>query len=59
MTMTQALGVGFISMAGVAFVAIYYGFKLRYKLNQMNSQDYREKVCREVLIENRKLKGFS
>lgn len=59
MTLVQLLAYGFVAMTTVAAAAIAYGFKLQYKINQMESQEYREQVCREVLIENRKKEGFS
>ncbi|MGT2755404.1 hypothetical protein [Streptococcus ovis] len=53
-------------MAVLVIIAIGYGFKqvkdfneLKKELDHMESRAYREQVCREVLIENRKLKGFS
>ncbi len=66
MTITQVLGCGLLAMAALVIIAVGYGFKqvqdfnaLRKELDYMESRAYREQVCREVLIENRKLKGFS
>lgn len=66
MTITQALGYGLLAMAVLVIIAIGYGFKqvqdfneLKKELDYLESRAYREQVCREVLIENRKLKGFS
>ena len=66
MTLTQALGYGLLAMAVVALIAIGYGFKLsqdfsslQHKLDLMDTEEYRDHVCAEVLKTRRKLKGFS
>lgn len=58
MTLLQLLAYGFVVMTCLAGATLIHSYNLRRQINQMESDEYREQVCREVLIDNRKMKGF-